>query len=146
MPTVRRNRTIAASPEDVWRVAGDEHHLPRWWPKARKVEGVDGGRFTLVLRTKKGRDVRAGYRLAEDEPGKRRAWAQDVEGTAFERILHESVTTVVVEPAGDGASSVTIELRQRMRGLARFGSLLVRRASGKLLDEALDGLQGVVER
>jgi uncharacterized protein YndB with AHSA1/START domain len=146
MPTVRRKRTIAATPEDVWRVLGDEHHLPRWWPKARKVEVADGGRFTLVLRTQKGRDVRAGYRLAEEEPGQRRAWSQDVEGTAFERILHESVTSVAVEPAGDGSSTVTLELRQRMRGLARFGSLLVRRASGKLLDEALDGLQGVVER
>jgi uncharacterized protein YndB with AHSA1/START domain len=146
MPTVSRRRTIAAAPEDVWRVVGDEHHLARWWPRARKVEATGDGRFTLVLRTQKGRDVRATYRLAEEEPGRRRAWSQEVEGTPFERILHEAVTSVAVEPAGVGTSSVTLELRQRMRGLARLGSLLVRRATGKVLDEALDGLQAVVER
>jgi uncharacterized protein YndB with AHSA1/START domain len=145
MPTVRRQRTLAATPDDVWRVVGDEHHLPRWWPKARKVEAADGDHFTLVLRTDKGRDVRAGFRVVEDERPRRRAWAQDVEGTAFERILREAVTAVSVQPAGEG-SAVTLELRQSMRGLARLGSPLVRRASRKLLDEALDGLQGVVER
>ena len=36
---------------------------------------------------------------------------------------------------------MTIEQRQKLRGLARFGGLLVRRATGRVLDEALDGLE-----
>jgi carbon monoxide dehydrogenase subunit G len=46
---------------------------------------------------------------------------------------------VRVEPEGEGAR-VTIELRQRGRRMARFGSFMLRRAARKELDGALDGL------
>jgi hypothetical protein len=38
---------------------------------------------------------------------------------------------------------VTLELRQRLRGPAALGGWLVRRATGRILDEALDGLAEV---
>ena len=47
---------------------------------------------------------------------------------------------VVVEPA-EGATRVTIEQRQKLRGQMRFGGLFLRRATRKRLDEALDGLE-----
>ncbi|HEX8208215.1 MAG TPA: SRPBCC family protein, partial [Solirubrobacteraceae bacterium] len=66
MPTTRRSRVLDAAPDRVWRVVGDVHHMPRWWPKVRRVEAVAGGRFTQVLRTTKGKDVRADYPVVED--------------------------------------------------------------------------------
>jgi hypothetical protein len=44
----------------------------------------------------------------------------------------------------DGGTRVTLELSQRARGWSRFGGVLLRRAAGKELDGALDGLEGVL--
>jgi hypothetical protein len=46
---------------------------------------------------------------------------------------------VRVAPADDG-TLVTLELSQRGRRMARFGSFMLRRAARKELDGALDGL------
>ena len=142
MPTTRRSRTIAASPDAVWRVAGDPNHQPRWWPKVQRVESVQDDAFTRVYGTSKGRPVRADFRV-EDQGERRRLWRQVVPGSPFERILHSLETLVVVEPAGDGAV-ITLEIRQKLRGLSKLGGFLVRRATRKQLDEALDGLERVV--
>ena len=140
MPTTRRRRTLGADAAAVWRTVGDPHHLPRWWPRVERVEQVDAGGFTEVLRTAKGRAVRADFRLAELEAPRVIAWEQEVEGTPFERVLSSSRTTVRLTEAGDGATEVELELRQGLRGLARLGGLLVRRAGRRALDEALDAL------
>jgi hypothetical protein len=52
---------------------------------------------------------------------------------------------VALEPVAD-VTQVTITLRQRMRGLARLGGFLIRRAGRRQLDEALDGLEAIVVR
>ena len=140
MPTTRRTRTIAAPPEDVWRVVGDPHHLPRWWPRVRRVESVDSQSFTMVLLTEKGKPVRADQRLLHSERPRHRAWRQELEDSPFERLMDEAVTEIALVEAG-GATDVSIELRQKLRGMARFGGFLVRRANRRLLDEALDGLE-----
>ena len=146
MPTTRRQRTVEADLRDVWEVVADPHHLPRWWPKVRRVEGVNPDGWTKVFMTQKGKPVRADYRLLASEPPRRRSWAQDLEDSPFERVLDEAVTEVRLEP-GDGASTrVTIELRQSLRGFARLGGFMVRRASRRLLDEALEGLVAACER
>jgi uncharacterized protein YndB with AHSA1/START domain len=143
MPTARRTRTIQAAPDEVWRVAGDPSHQPRWWPKVSRVEAVQAGAFTRVYATAKGKPVRADFRIAEvDEPHRRR-WVQVVEGTPFERFLRSSEEVVVIEPDGH-ASSVTIEVQQKLRGLSRFGGFIVKRATRKQLDTALDALEDAV--
>jgi hypothetical protein len=106
-----------------------------------RVEQVEAGRFTELLRTAKGRAVRADFRLAELRAPHEIAWAQDVEGTPFERVLESARTTVRLTDAGAGATQVELELRQALRGFARFGGLLVRRAAARALDEALDALE-----
>jgi Polyketide cyclase / dehydrase and lipid transport len=150
MPTSRRSRTINASPEHVWEVVADPHHMPRWWPHVKRMEGVDPDRFTQVLTTRKGRPVRMDFRLLESEPPGpagdppgRRVWEQEVAGTPFERVLGEAITEIVLEPA-DGVTRVTIVLRQKLRGYSRTGGFLLRRATHARLDEALDGLEDVV--
>ena len=144
MPTTRRSRDLAAGPASVWKVLSDPHHLPRWWPRATRTEGVEDGRWTLVMTSSRGRSVRADYRLMEAREPECLRWEQELEDTPFERLLNESTTRVTLEPRAEGGTRVTLELRQRMRGFSRFGGVLVRRATVRLLDEALDGLEQAV--
>ena len=171
MPTVRRSREIAAPAEELWDVIRDPHHLLRWWPRVTRVEDVDSGAFTEVMRTRKGKLVRADFRVAAcDEAERTLVWEQLVEGTPFARVLHSAATQVWLEPSRAGgtpsgggggpggqpheATVVSIELRQEMAGYsersglfmgfsARFGSPMVRRAARATLDEALDGLERI---
>jgi uncharacterized protein YndB with AHSA1/START domain len=140
VPRTARTRTLRARPDAVWEVVGDPHHFPRWWPRVERVEAVDAGRWTKVFVTRKGHTVRADFELVDSRPPTLRAWRQEVEDSPFERVLGDAVTEVRIEPAGEG-SSVTIEQRQKLRGLARLGRFLVRRATARVLDEALDGLE-----
>jgi len=149
MATARRTRTVGAAPQRVWDLIGDPHHFPRWWPGVRRMEAVDGDRWTQVFVTQKGRPVRLDFRLLESDPPEaagiaavgRRRWEQELIGSPFERVLHEAVTEVRLEPA-DRGTLVTIEQRQKLRGYARIGGgLMLRRATRKRLDEALDGLE-----
>ena len=135
---VTRSRTVAAAPEAVWRVVGDPRSLSRWWPRVERVKAITGDGWTTVLRSERGRAVRADWRLEADEPG-RRAWAQEVEGTPFGKVLAERRVEARAEAAGDG-TRITLELRQRGRGMARFGRFMLRRAAKKELDGALEGL------
>jgi uncharacterized protein YndB with AHSA1/START domain len=143
VPTTRRTRTIDATPEEVWSVVADPHHLPRWWPRVRRVEGVDEGAFTVVLTTDKGRNVRADQRVLESVAPRRRAWTQQLEGTPFARLLREARTTIELTPAQPG-TLVSLELRQAMRGLSRLGGFMVSRAARAQLDAAFDGLERIV--
>jgi uncharacterized protein YndB with AHSA1/START domain len=150
MPTARRTRRLDAPPERLWDVVADPHHMARWWPEVRRMEGVSEDRFTQVFMTKKGRAVRADQYLVEVEPPvpgsedpARICWTQEIEGTPFERVLEESVTEVVLE-AVDGGTLVTISQSQKLRGYSRTGGFLLRRATRRKLDQALDGLEQVV--
>ena len=144
MPTARRSRIIAASVEELWEVICDPHHLPRWWPRVNRVEDVEDGAFTEVMKTAKGKLVRADFRLVRsDERAHSLAWQQQLEGTPFARLLSSAETQVSLEPVGEG-TSVTIELRQRLSGFfPRFGGFMVRRAAAATLDEALSGLERI---
>lgn len=142
MALARRTRKIEAAPERVWEVLEDPHHMPRWWPGVTRMEAVEEDRFTQVFKTKKGRPVRMDFRLLASEPPWHRAWEQEIAGSPFERVLNESVTEIVLEPEGS-ATKVTIAQRQRLRGYSRTGGFLLRRATAKRLDEALDGLERI---
>jgi uncharacterized protein YndB with AHSA1/START domain len=145
MPTTRRSRVVAAALPDVWAVVGDPYHLPRWWPRVERVEAMVGEKFTELLRAKSGRGVRADFRVEERRKEALVRWRQEIAGTPFERVLASSETEVTLEPAA-GGTRVAIALRQRMRGMSRLGGFLVRRASRKLIDQALDGLETAVAR
>lgn len=160
MPTVRRTRTIDASPEDLWEVLGDPHHLPRWWPRVSRVEAVEQDAFTEVLTGPSGKIVRADFRLLEQVDRQRIVWAQLVENTPFARVLRSAETEIAIAEGQGGdspATEVTIELRQELQGfsrrpgsgswlagISRFGSPLVRRAAHSTIGEALDGLERIV--
>ena len=139
MPRTRRSRTMHATPEQVWRTVCDPHHLPRWWPRVQRVEGVDREHFTEVLNTDKGRSIRADFRVVESRAPEVRRWIQEVEGSPFERLLRSAETEVRLERDGD-ATRVTVTLSQRLKGVGAFGGLMVRRANRQVADEALERL------
>jgi uncharacterized protein YndB with AHSA1/START domain len=142
MPVAQRTRTLPAPPERVWELLEDPHHMPRWWPGVSRMEGVDEERFTQVFFTKRGRPVRIDFRLVATEAPWRRAWEQEIPGTPFERVLRESITEIMLEPA-NGGTRVTIVQSQKLRGYSRTGGLLLKRATARKLDEALDGLERI---
>jgi uncharacterized protein YndB with AHSA1/START domain len=141
VPRVRRSRTIAASPEEVWRTVGDPRHLARWWPRVQRVEAVEDDRFTEVLATDKGRTVRADFRVVESTAPEVRRWRQDVEGSPFERLLRSAETAVRLAPDGAAGTRVTLTIDQRLRGVGALGAFIVRRATGKQAGEALAALE-----
>lgn len=134
---------VDAAPDAVWAVVSDPGALPRWWPRTERVEGVSAGGWTTVLRSPRGRAVRADWRLAAEDAPRRRAWEQQIEGTPFARVLIERRVEARVEPSAEGCR-VTLELRQRGRGWARFGGFLLRRAARRELNDALAGLERAV--
>lgn len=144
MPTARRSRTIAAQAQELWEVVADPHHLPRWWPRVARVEDVEGNAFTEVMKTAKGKVVRADFELVgADESSRTLTWEQQLAGTPFGRLLSSAVTMVRLDDAPDG-TRVTIELSQKLTGiLPRLGSWMVRRAAVATIEEALDGLERI---
>jgi uncharacterized protein YndB with AHSA1/START domain len=155
VPTARASRTIAAPAQQLWEIVSDPHHLPRWWPRVERVEDVRGGEFTKLMRTSKGKAVRADFeRLRVDEQQLTVSWSHRLKDTPFERVLRASETEITLAPlaAGEGpaglplaeATHVTIELRQAMAGFfPRFGGFMARRASTAILEQALDGLERI---
>jgi hypothetical protein len=134
-----RTRRLNASPEAIWRVIEDPFTMLRWWPGVERIEGVEEDRFTQVLRTKRRRPVRMDFRVLVSEPpgsggspAGQRTWAQEVQGTPFERVLHEAVTEALLEPVDGGGTQVTIAQLQKLRGASRTGTLLLRRATDGL--------------
>ena len=143
MPTANRSRTIEAAQADVWALIEDPHHLPRWWPGVTRMEAVEEESWTQVFSTKRGRPVRVDFRLLESHAPSMRSWEQEIEGSPFERVLNQSITVVRLDPVPEG-TAVTIELHQKLRGYSRTGGLMLRRATGKQLDEALEGLRRIL--
>jgi uncharacterized protein YndB with AHSA1/START domain len=144
VPTARRSRLIAAPAQELWEVIADPHHLPRWWPRVARVEDVQGNAFTEVMRTARGRVVRADFELvAADDRSRSLRWQQRLAGTPFARVLSSAETIVSLNESGEH-TNVTIELRQTLAGLLpRFGSFMVRRAAAATIEEALDGLERI---
>lgn len=152
---------------------GDPHHLPRWWPRVRRVEAVEDDAFTEVLVSEKGKVVRADFHLVEQQPQCKIVWSQQIAGSPFERVLRSADTEIALLPieptlhglrpdggTGEMGTEVTIELRQRLRGLElgqgwgghtrlfggalwKSGGYLVRRAASQTIEEALDGLERI---
>ena len=76
------------------------------------MESVEGDAFTEVLKTAKGKLVRADFSVVElDEISRRLRWSQQIEDSPFARLLESAETEVQLESDGSG-TEVTIELRQ----------------------------------
>jgi uncharacterized protein YndB with AHSA1/START domain len=146
MSRITRKRTVSAPPGEVWRLVSDPYNLPRWWPRAARVENVEqrgSGRrsqWTMVLETSEGRGVRADYRCTSAAEEERYVWEQQLEGTPFEKHLRASRMEIGLRDAG-GGTEVSLVSAQTLRGMSRLGSPLMRRGQGEVLESALDGIE-----
>jgi hypothetical protein len=109
----------------------------------RRVGSGKRSRWTNVLGTKRGKGVRADYRCTSAATGERYVWEQELEGTPFERILRYSRLEIQLEGRSD-ATVVRLASSERLRGLSRLGSPMMRVATRRRLDEALDGIERAV--
>ncbi len=66
---VTRSRTLTADPEAVWKVLADPRSLVRWWPRVERVKAITAEGWTTVLRSERGRALRADWRLDGQEAG-----------------------------------------------------------------------------
>jgi len=143
---VTRTRTVEAPTAEVWKLVSDPYALPRWWPRTARVENVDrkpGGKrtqWTKVLQTAEGRGVRADFRCVSSAEPERYVWEQELEGTPFERHL-KALRVEIGLRERDGGTEVRLTEEQSLKGMSKFGSPLMRRARGEILDEALDGIE-----
>jgi uncharacterized protein YndB with AHSA1/START domain len=146
VPVVTRHSGFDAPLERVWNVVSDPYSLPRWWPRVQRVEEVSDSGWTMVLMSDRGKPIRADYTLAESCPMELLEWQQELEETPFERMLSQS--RIVIELAQDdnaGKTAVVLRSTERLRGLARLGSPMVRHATRKRLSQALEQLGELVE-
>ena len=147
MARARRSRVIPAPRPDVWQVVSDPYHLPRWWPNVARVESVHerkGGsdsQWTTVFETRSGKSVRAAFRCRYSRAPEAYGWEQEIPGSPFEKYLRSAVTEISLADS-DGGTRVEISSEQRLRGISRFGGgRMLKRATARQLDEALDALQ-----
>ena len=146
MPRVTRERTITATPEEVWDVVSDPYALPRWWPRVTRVEEASSEAWTTVLTTPRGRTVRADYSRIEIDPPRRIAWRQELLESPFERIFSSAVTEIELASDNGGGTRVALTSTEKLRGRFRLGGPMVRRGARRRLDEALLGLEQAVGR
>jgi carbon monoxide dehydrogenase subunit G len=145
----KRSRSIAAPRPEVWDVVSNPYHLARWWPKVGRVEAVQertrgtGTLWTKVLQTQAGRQVRADFRCLYSKAPSAYGWEQEIEGSPFAKVLRSSEINIELEES-DGGTLVELRAVQRLRGLSRFGGFMLRRATNRQLEEALDGLERAV--
>src|SRR5688500_14821750 len=100
----------------------------------------------MVLLSDRGKPIRADYTLAESCPMELLDWRQELEETPFERMLSEARIVIELDDgAGAGETAVSIRCTERLRGLSRLGSPMVRRATRRRLSEALEQLGALVE-
>ena len=146
MSKVTRKRLISSPLNEVWELVSDPYSLPRWWPRTSRVESVDRkpegkrSQWTKVLETAEGRGVRADYRCVSSAEGERYVWEQQLAGSPFERHLRRSLVEIGLAAAGEG-TEVRLSSEQKLRGMSRLGSPLMRGGQGKILERALDGLE-----
>jgi len=143
MPVVTRKRRIEAPRDRIWEVVADPHSLPRWWPRLQRVEEVSSDAWTKVLTSDRGKPIRADWTRTAAEAPARLEWRQELVETPFERLLSRSELTIGLQESG-AATEVSLTATEKLRGLARLGRVMVRRAARKRLDDALDGLERAV--
>ena len=123
----------------------DPYHLPRWWPRVERVEEVQDGAWTKVMISSRGRAVRSDYTRVESEPPRRMLWRHEVDESPFERLLAEATIELELEELDRERTRVRLTADQSLRGKTRFGGMMVRRATKRTLNEALDGLRRLYE-
>ena len=104
-PDIERVVDIAAPPERVWAAMADVERWPEWTASVTRVERLDRGPLGpgSRARVRQPRFPAVVWTVTALEPGRSFAWQAVTPGLV-------SVGVHRVEPAGDGASRVTLSL------------------------------------
>lgn len=137
--------TFDAAPADVWYLVSDGGRVAHWWPRAERAENVEGGRFTLVLRSSRDVPVRLDFRVTDSHREERQRWQQDLVNTPFARVLKRSAVEVTLDPRDDGARcSVTVSVERELVRGSWLTRVLARRAARRQAGDSLDRLKRAV--
>ncbi len=83
--------------------------------------------------------MRADFRCLSSAEGERYVWEQQLADTPFERQLRtRGSRSACARRTADGGQA---DRGAGAAGMSRLGSPMMRRASGEILDEALDGIE-----
>jgi hypothetical protein len=134
---------IGRDPADVAAYAGDPSNAPEWYANIDEVRWETepplrvGSRLTFVARFL-GRHLEYTYEIVEFEPGSRM-----VMSTARGPFPME--TTYVWEPAGDGATRMTLRNRGEPAGFSRVAGAVMAPAMRRANREDLAALKRILE-
>lgn len=135
--------TVARPPEEVAAFAGDPGNAPSWYARIRSVAWRTppplalGSRLDFVAHFL-GRRLAYTYEVVELEPGRRL-----VMRTADGPFPME--TTYTWEPAGEGATRMTLRNRGEPSGAMRLGAPVVERAVRRATTGDLARLRALLE-
>lgn len=133
-------KTTPAPPEAVWHQVSDGSRVAPWWPNAERAEDVQGGLFTLVLRSSRGVAVRTDWQVGTSRRPELQRWEQQLANTPFQKALISSAVEVEIEPTGDGGSKVTVNVQRELKQRGMFAARLGKKASRQQAGQALAGL------
>jgi uncharacterized protein YndB with AHSA1/START domain len=119
MAAIKRRRTFAASPTQVWRVVANPKSQTDWWPDVERVEAVSAHGFTQVLRSSRGTVVRADFLRASAVEPSHLVWTQQLEGTPFASVFRNRAIAIELRP-GEAGTEVVIAVDQTLCGAARL--------------------------
>jgi uncharacterized membrane protein len=115
---VGRATTVAASPDEVYRMWRDLAGLPRFMPHLRSVRELDDRHSEWVAKGPMGSSVKWRAEILEDRPGKLISWRS----TDGSRVWNVGSVRFIVAPGGRG-TEVVVEMHYRAP-LGVFGAAI----------------------
>ncbi len=141
---VTAERTVAASPEEVWAVFADNERWPEWFPAAKacrttsdQTDGVGSTRWIHFDLFK------VNERFVAWDPPHR--WAHTLLDANLPGLV-SVVEEAVMEPAGEGRTRVTCTLAADLAPYLRPLAPILRWRLGSLFKKGLAGIEGQVAK
>jgi uncharacterized protein YndB with AHSA1/START domain len=151
MVDVSAARTIPAAPDAIWPLLDDPARLGEWFAFADSgevLEGAGAGRRQRMHGHWGRKCSEIDQVVVEHDPPRRLAWrheAERLDGRPAPRFAASTRFSMTLEPAGAGASRLTLRSEQEpasaLRGLVI--RLFGRREVAQKLEESLDRLAGL---
>jgi uncharacterized protein YndB with AHSA1/START domain len=151
---VHEQGTVAASPEALWPLVSDAERLPEWFTFAERVEVLEGEGVGQRRRQHGhwgSKPSEVDQRITAFDPARRLAWRHEAErlaGKPAPRFAASTDFEIVLEPAGDGATRVTLRSVQEPASAPRglVIRLFGRREVAQHLRRSLAGLEELATR
>jgi uncharacterized protein YndB with AHSA1/START domain len=122
---VHEQGTVAAPPDALWPLVSDPARLPEWFTFAERVEVLEGEGVGQRRRQHGhwgSKPSEVDQRITAWEPPRRLAWCHEAErlaGKPAPRFAASTDFEIVLEAAGDGATSVSLRSTQEPASAVR---------------------------